>query len=271
MGGKATFYEWLQLRALRQFEGVIAVSQPLVAEVAAYGVAPDRIHMIANAWSPRQPPLEGSEARRALKLPNDDPVIGWVGRLIPVKGAEVFVEALARLRSSRWRAVVIGDGPTRSAMESLAQARGLARVSFLGSIPDAALYYSAFDVFVLSSHSEGTPITILEAMAARVPIVATRVGGVPAMLDSTDAVLVPPAQPLSLAAAIDDVIGRPHERAAITTRAAKKVAAEYNPEPWLDAHERVYRQLAARFRSSSAKFASGRRSLAAQLDRANSS
>ena len=143
--------------------------------------------------------------------------------------------------------------------------------SFLGSIPDAALYYSAFDVFVLSSHSEGTPITILEAMAARVPIVATRVGGVPAMLDSTDAVLVPPAQPLSLAAAIDDVIGRPHERAAITTRAAKKVAAEYNPEPWLDAHERVYRQLAARFRSSSAKFASGRRSLAAQLDRANSS
>jgi glycosyltransferase involved in cell wall biosynthesis len=246
MGGKASVYEWMQERMLRHFSAVIAVAQPLVPQVVARGVAAERVHFIPNAWGPSRAPLGPGEARAALGVPEAVPLIGWVGRLIPVKAADQFVAALAQVRTPGWQAVVIGDGPTRSATEARAEACGLAsRIRFLGTVPDAAPLYSGFDVFVLSSRSEGTPITILEAMAARVPIVATRVGGVPDMLADTDAALVEAAQPEALAAAIDGVLGRREDRAALTARAAERLAEQYGLEPWIDAHERVYRQLAA--------------------------
>ena len=245
MGGKARLYEWLQIRAVRRAAAVIVVSSPLGEEITSAGVAADRVHLIPNAWSPRKPLLPRAQARRELKVPDEAFLIGWVGRLIPVKGADVFVEALARLRSRTWRAVIIGDGAARSEVESLAANRGVERLSLLGSIPDAALYFSAFDAFVLSSHSEGTPITVLEAMAARVPIVATRVGGVPAMLEKTDATLVAPRDPAALAGAIANVIAHQESSAAMTERAAERLASHYSLEPWLSAHEQIYRTLAA--------------------------
>jgi glycosyltransferase involved in cell wall biosynthesis len=120
------------------------------------------------------------------------------------------------------------------------------RVTFLGTVPDAGSYYAAFDIFVLSSHSEGTPITIFEAMAARVPIVATRVGGVPDVLDQTDASLVEPGQPPALAAAIDALLlADPETRAHLAARAAQRLVSHYGLEPWLDAHELVYRSLSS--------------------------
>lgn len=245
MGGKATLYEWLQLRALRRFDGVIAVARPLVREAEERGVRPERIHLIPNAWHPGKLPMEANEARRRLGVPLDVPVIGWVGRLIPIKAVDVFIEALSRLRAPAWQAVVIGDGPVRGAAESLCRERGLAgRVSFLGAIPEAATLYRGFDVFALSSHSEGTPITLFEAMAARVPIVATAVGGVPEVLEGTDARLVEPRQPQALAEAIDAAINSDGTRDALTIRAADRLSTHYGLGPWLDAHERVYRRLA---------------------------
>ena len=245
MGGKASVYEWIQLRTLRRFSAIIVVSQPLVAEVGQYGVAPDRVHLIPNACHPRGKSLGRDAARHALGVPADVPLIGWVGRLIPVKAPELFVDALAQLRSSPWHAVVVGDGPCRAATEALAHAHGLAdRMTFVGTLPNAAPYFDAFDVFVLSSRSEGTPITVLEAMAARVPIVATGVGGVREMLDETDAVVVEPANPKALAGAIESVLSSRRARYDWTARAAARLNARYSIEPWLDAHEHVYSRLA---------------------------
>lgn len=243
MGGKGAVYEWLQNRAARQFDAVVAVADPIVGVLARHGVRRERIHVIPNAWHPFREPLERSAARGALGLPNDQVVIGWVGRLVAVKAPEVFVEALALLQSAGWRAVIVGDGPMRATVQALARAHRLDNVSFVGAVENAAIYYSAFDVFALSSHSEGTPITILEAMAGRVPIVATGVGGVPAMLENTDAALVPAADPLALAAAIDNVIARRHERQLLTERAAKRLADDYSVGPWIQAYERVYQRL----------------------------
>ena len=245
MGGKATVYEWIQLRTLRHFSGVIVVSEPLVREARQYGVAADRIHLIPNAWSPRDLVLEKREAREALGIALRVPIIGWVGRLIPVKGPDVFVESLARLRSCWWHAVIIGDGPSRAATEALAQTLGIRdRITFLGALPNAAPYFSAFDVFVLSSRSEGTPITVFEAMAARVPIIATKVGGVPQVLADTDATLVDAADASALATQIDAALDPRRGARDVTSRAAARLTAQYGVEPWLDAHEDLYGRLA---------------------------
>jgi len=245
MGGKASVYEWIQLKMLRRFSAIVVVSEPLVREVTLYGVDTDRVHLIPNAWCPRGLPLERSDAREALGVPHSEPIIGWVGRLIPVKAPDLFVEALALLRERRWHAVVIGDGPARAAAESLARARGIrGRITFAGALPNAAPYFSAFDVFVLSSRSEGTPITIFEAMSARVPIVATRVGGVPQVLDDTDAMLVEPESPAALAVELDAALDSLRDSSARTARAAARLTSRYAIGPWLDAHERLYGRLA---------------------------
>jgi glycosyltransferase involved in cell wall biosynthesis len=113
-------------------------------------------------------------------------------------------------------------------------------VRFHGTVPDAARYISAFDVFVLSSRSEGTPVTLLEAIAAKVPVVVTRVGGVPDVVGPEEAMLVPPEDPGALAEAIDFVIQEPAAAARRVEAAAHRLHANFGMERWIDAHDRVY-------------------------------
>src|SRR5262249_32473885 len=161
------FYERLQRRAFRRFEAVVAVSRPLATLLRNDGIAPSRVHLIPNGYaapvfSPRD------EARQSLGL-GPGFVAGWIGRLSHENAPDVFAAALSR-RGSDVAGVVVGDGreSTRNP-----------RVIWKGRGPDAGLLIKAFDVLVLSSRTEGTPIVLFEAMAAGVPVVATAVGGVP--------------------------------------------------------------------------------------------
>jgi glycosyltransferase involved in cell wall biosynthesis len=245
---KNRLYERIQLRALRRFDAVIAVSQPIASRLAGLGIPEDRVALIPNGWAPHQTPLPRAEARAALGLPAEGRFVGWVGRLSPEKGADVFLAALARLGRADVGAVVLGEGRLRAPLEAEARALGLGgRVRWLGLVPGAGRLAAAFDLFVLSSRTEGTPIALFEAMAAGTPIVATRVGGVPDVLrDGQDALLVPPEDPGALAAAMATALDKPGDTAARVEAAGTRLAEHYAIGPWLERHRALYHSLLAR-------------------------
>ena len=240
---KNRLYERLQRRAHRRFDGVVAVSEPLKAELADAGVPSDRIYCIRNAWV-RRPLLDRSAAREQLGLDANRIWVGFVGRLSREKGADIFVEAVARLDDAR--GAVIGTGSLRAALEARAEAADVAgRVRFIGMVPNAGRFMKALDVFVLSSRTEGTPIALLEAMAAGVPVVATRVGGVPDVVSEAEAKLVEPERPTELAAAIGALLADRRSAQARARRARRKLRAEFSPEVWISRYDRVYAQATA--------------------------
>jgi glycosyltransferase involved in cell wall biosynthesis len=238
---KNRIYERLQLRAFRRFEAVVAVSRLMAEQLARRRVSPSRIHCVPNAWAGAAPPLSREAARQALGLPTGGYQIGWVGRFSPEKGPDVLVRALAGLADLPVRATMLGDGPERAAVGAEALRLGVAdRITWLGLVPGAARLIGAFDLFALSSRTEGTPIVLFEAMAAGVPIVAARVGGVPDVVGEGEAVLVPGGDAVALAAAIRAVIADPTQAAERAAAARRRLATAFAEGPWLDRYEAVY-------------------------------
>ena len=179
--------------------------------------------------------------RRALGLEPDATVIGWVGRLLNVKGGDVFLNALARLPEPRPSVALIGQGEEEATLRALATRLGLdGTVRFHTDVVDAGRYFSAFDVYVLSSRSEGLPIVLLEAMAARAPIVATAVGGVPEAVGAGEALLVAPEDPAALAQAIGASLKDPEAALLRAQRAAERLERQFSLRPWLEQYEAVY-------------------------------
>jgi len=246
MGGRTRIYEWIQMRLFRKFDAVIAVSRPIAEALERSGVDPERIRLIPNAWSGEVDFLDRSAARETLQLAPNDLVVGWVGRLIHAKGADVFLRALAMIRDLPFKAAVIGDGPERTALERLSARLGIAgSVRFYGAIPDARRYFRAFDAFALTSRTEGTPIVLFEAMAADVTLVATTVGGVPDVLTPEIAVLVSPEDTNSLASALRGVIENPADAKARAIRAYHRLDQKHAIEFWLDKYQHVYNSLSS--------------------------
>jgi glycosyltransferase involved in cell wall biosynthesis len=242
---KGRLYHWLEQRALRNFEAVVAVSRPLGAVLHKRGVRRDRLHVVPNAYTGRSAPLARSEARATLGIHDGHRVIGWVGRLGREKGADIMLAALPRLPADHALSI-IGAGPEGERLRALARSLGIeSRVTWHGSIADAGRLMAAFDVFALSSRTEGTPIVLLEAMAAGTPIVATDVGGVADVISSREGTLVPAERADALADAIARAtsdLGATVEKA----RAAKRRLAEhFDTRVWLGRYETVYRSALA--------------------------
>jgi glycosyltransferase involved in cell wall biosynthesis len=240
-GGRNRLYEWLERRALRRFDAVVAVSRPLANRLARSGIAKSRIHTIVNIWTPFAPPEDRVTARQTLGVPHDVFLIGWVGRLSREKGLDVLLSALPGVADLPLHLAVVGEGPERHALEAYAQAKGLSpRVTWCGAVPDAARLFAAFDLFVLSSRTEGTPMVLFEAMAAGVPIVAPYVGGVPDMLTSREAALVPPGSADGFAAAIRYAVQQQAVVAARAILARERLDREANAGSWAESYSRVY-------------------------------
>jgi glycosyltransferase involved in cell wall biosynthesis len=149
-------------------------------------------------------------ARAQLGISPDELVVGIVGRLVPIKDVATFLRAMSLLGEGlpRLKVVVAGDGEDRPALQRIAADLGLNdRCRFLGWRSDLPSIYAALDVLALSSINEGTPVSIIEGMAAGVPVVATRVGGVPDVVrHGRDGLLVEPRNPQALASAISQVL-----------------------------------------------------------------
>ncbi|HSH46172.1 MAG TPA: glycosyltransferase, partial [Longimicrobiales bacterium] len=237
---KNRFYERLQRRALRRFDGVVAVSAPMAATLAQRGIPADRLHTVPNAWTDGIEFLDREEARRMLQIPADEFHVGFIGRIGHEKGPDVLLEALSHLERPA-ATTFIGEGRLRDALAGRAEALGLDQtVRWAGLVQDAARLIRAFDAVVLSSRTEGTPVVLLEAMAAGVPVIAAAVGGIPHIVGPDEASLVPAEDPPALAAAIRDTRDDPRAAAGRAARASQRLRGELSAAQWLERYDRVY-------------------------------
>lgn len=244
-GRRNRLNESIQRFALRRANAVIVVSKPLVGVLADSGIPPQRIFLVPNGYAPPSSIIARAAARRSLGIPDQAMVVGWVGRLSREKGADVMLDALAQSDVS-WRLSIIGDGKERENLQEQAATLGIGdRVSWHGAVPNAGEVLKAFDAFVLSSRTEGTPIVLFEAMHAGVPIVATRVGGVPDVITSEHALLVPPEDPHRIAEALAELRREPASANLRSAQARDRVLQAFSAEAWIDAVEDVYLTLNA--------------------------
>jgi glycosyltransferase involved in cell wall biosynthesis len=243
-GWRNRFYEWLQRRSYARFNAVVAVSKKLALDLANR-VAASALHTVPNAWM-QEDQLSPEAARVSLGLSLEAFHIGWVGRISHEKGADTLIEALPALADINLHLTLIGDGVDHAKLERRVKELRLEdRVSFHGEVSGASRVFPAFDLFVLSSRTEGTPITLLEAMHAGVPIVATSVGGVPDVVSADEALLVPADDPAALASAIREAHDHPADAAARAARARSRLATDFAAAPWIEAYDRIYRTAAA--------------------------
>ena len=247
LGGKSHFFEWLQRQAWKRFDGVVVVSRALEAELRAEGTPADVLAFIPNAWPGTETDWSRERARAHLGLTDPAPVLAFVGRLIKAKGPDLFVQALAELKDLPWQAVVVGDGIERRDVEGLVVQHGLQqRVRFAGHQDDATRLFPAFDLFVLSSRTEGTPIVLFEAMAARVPVVVSAVGGVPDVISGAEGWVVPPLNPKETAAALREFLLTPDEGVRRSAAARARLERVFDTRTWIERHDVLYRRLVQR-------------------------
>jgi len=229
--------QWAHRRAAR----VVAVSAPIVSKLRQRRVRAERIALIPNAILSNGSPLSRASARSELGVPEAGIRIGWVGRLSAEKAPDVFLSALAKLPDVRAAVSIIGDGSIRPDLEAQAGRLGVQdRVTWHGLVPGASRFLPALDLLVLSSHTEGTPMILLEAMAAGTPIVATAVGGVPDMLGADEALLVPSDDPGALSRAISAAVADPAASVQRAARARERVARDYAVPSWINKHLALY-------------------------------
>lgn len=234
------FYEALQVRSARSADGVVAVSRAMRDRLLGQSVPADRIHLIPNAWSSRVAIESRDRARQELKVSAESFLVGWVGRLSREKGPDILLDALADMRDPGVEVAFVGDGPLRKEVEDGAKLNRGIKIRCHGMIPDAGRLFSAFDLFVLSSRTEGTPIALFEAMEASIPIVASAVGGVPDVVSTDEAMLVPPEDPKALGSAIRLVRSDAAAAAERARRARLRLLRDFAVSPWLDRYDALY-------------------------------
>lgn len=243
-GWKDRIYERIQRWAYRRMDAVVAVSRAQVVDLVASGVPSDRIEVLQNAWTGPDGALPADDARARLDVSGADFHVGWVGRLGREKGCDVLIDALPRLRDLEPVVSVLGTGRDLQALRRRADRLGVSELlRWHGEVDRAGRLFAAFDVFVLSSRTEGTPVALFEAMAAGAPIVASAVGGVPDVVTEREALLVPPAAPGALAAAIRSVHERPEDARRRARAARRRLAGRFDRDAWLARYEALYRRL----------------------------
>ena len=232
---------WSQAaRAYAQAGAVVAVSSCIAdGLVTSAGVDPSRVHVIHNALT--IPVQHRRPLRRSLPCRD---MVGVVARLLPEKGIDVFLRAAARVAARRPRTcfTVLGDGPERAALEQLASDLSIRSVvGFLGARDEATSAIGRLDILCVPSRSEGTPLVVLEAMAAGTPIVATNVGGIPEQVQhDREALLVDPDDDAALAAAVERLLEHRLLRMRLVRSARRRVRREFSVSRMIESLEHVY-------------------------------
>jgi glycosyltransferase involved in cell wall biosynthesis len=242
----------LNTRTCFRFAGrLIAVSQAVKQHLVAQGVPADRIRVIYNGIDL---PLGPKAARRDLAAGmmrlSQAVVVGTVGRLGPEKGHRYLLEAVAELARRRElppiQVLIVGEGRELVALRALAARLGIAeRVTFAGFQRDVWPYLAAMDVFVLPSLKEGLSLSALEAMALGKPVVASRVGGTPEVVeDGVTGMLGPPRDGSALAEALASLLGRRQAMAEMGKAGRQRVAERFDAERMANQIEHLYREAA---------------------------
>jgi len=239
-------YAWLDRRLLRRLDAVVLVHRGMIAG-----------QRLASLWDGRWQIIENGIPRRLAPIPDlhhpirrfvaGRPSIAVIARLSREKAQHVALAALQEIvrRGRDVRLVLFGDGPDRDFLEQRTRELAIAdRVMFAGYVPDAAAFLTAFRMLVLPSLSEGLPLTVLEAMQAGVPVVASRVGGLPGVIEEgVTGVLVQPGSASALADACCQLLDDELFAAHMASAAREAVVRRFDGEAMALQYEQLYQQL----------------------------
>ncbi len=227
----------------------IAVSRPIKMDLIRTGVAEERIAVIPNGI-----PLQKFTGvhnpkllREELQLPGDALVVGTVARLRQVKGVDLLLEAAGPL-CREWNnlhLVVIGDGPERGTLEQQAKDIGITdRVDFLGFCDNVEEYLPGMDVFANTSLSEGLPVAVLEAMAAKVPVLASGVGAIPDLIQhGHNGLIVEPGSVSEIRAGLERMLRDPEWRRFMSENGFRTVKNGYTTTVMSQRNQELYKKL----------------------------
>jgi len=239
---------WRSRLLARRTSRLVAVSEATARAMARYqGLERERLVVIPNSIAVPTAVAEAGPVRARHGISPRTTVIGSVGRLAWVKGYDRLLVAFRALSAELPDAclLLVGDGPERGALERLAASLGIrSRVIFAGFQPDVGGYYAAMHLFVLPSRSEGVALSLLEAMAAGVPAVATAVGGNRELLADGVAGWILPEDEARWPAVLAGILGNATERERRVAAARERTRTVYNRERTMAAYEALYRAVA---------------------------
>jgi glycosyltransferase involved in cell wall biosynthesis len=246
VGGTAALgiYNHLDRMALKKFNALAAVSDAVAQRLLAFGVPAEKIKTVANG-------IDVTAFERAHPLPllkaEGSTVVGVVARLDLQKGFEYLLRAARELCKTfpDLKIVIAGEGPDRNAIEEIIEQYGLqSSVVLAGQQSNMPAVYAAMDIFVLPSLNEGLPMTVLEAMAASKPVIATRVGAIPSVIkDSENGLLVAPKDPEGLQNAIASLLNDPERRRRLGDQAHAWVSQNYTSEAMALKYREMYEEV----------------------------
>ncbi len=214
---KTRLFIWLERGAALLSDAILTISEGLRQDLISYHIArPDHIRVLPLGFNLDQylhPETLRGTLRQELNVSTDVPLIGIIGRLVPVKNHDLFLRAARQVTAQLPAAhfVIVGGGECQDTLETQAQDLGLSKVvHFMGWRKDLPAIYADLNALVISSQNEGTPVSLIEGMAAGVPVISTAVGGVPDVLQGGAlGHLVPPDEPDALAQAILTAVSNP--------------------------------------------------------------
>jgi glycosyltransferase involved in cell wall biosynthesis len=246
---QGTQRRWLGRVAGRYCQQFYCLTQEMAQTIRANWIVPARkIKVICNGIDsePFRRRYETASIRQNLGIPDDAPLIGTVGRLAEVKRQDVLIGAFARLRDQHPRAhlLLVGDGPLKSKLVEQADSLGIgAQVHFAGYQSETARYYQIMNVFALSSRTEGLPQAAIEACFTGIPVVASRVGGLPELVDDGRTGLLFEAGDVpGLTVALDRVLANPSWARKLTLAAFAKVHSRFEVSRMANEYHQHYLQ-----------------------------
>ena len=249
---RAAGFRLLERWLARHATALVAVSPQVRDDLVELGVAPPELFAVVRLGIALEERVsaeaeERDRLRTLLGIAPDRFTVGWIGRMTGVKRTDDILLALGGLRERGVDACLcmVGDGPDRDYVEYRAKELGVVRhCLFLGYQDDVAGFLAAFDVFVLPSANEGTPVSAIEALAAGRPVVATRVGGVPDVVrDGVDGYLVESGDVNGLADALARLAVDPELRRRMGAAGRERVLPRYAVDRLIDDVDRLYRSL----------------------------
>ena len=245
---KTPLYHAIDRWCLRRYDAVLCVSEDLRRTCAAAGVPADRLRLVRNA-------IDTDAFRPSADLRSDESgttravTVGAAGRLRPEKGFDLLLRSIAALTADRRpRLRIAGEGPEENRLRQLAIDLGIAdRVEFCGFVADVRGFFATVDLFVLSSRREGLPNVVLEAMACGVPVVATAVAEVPAVLGhGAFGTVVAPEDVGAMTVALERLIADPAQRRALAMAGRQRVCDRYDFRSRMNAVADLYRAVLTR-------------------------
>jgi len=235
---------------MRDTDAVVASAESVrdfyVQQVTA---DPSKVEVIYNAvdWAQLQTSISREEMRASVDVPAEVPVLAIIARLTEQKGHRILLDALVRPDLAQAHLIVVGDGPLRDTLQKQCSDLGLSsRIRFLGARRDLGNILAAADVFVMPSFWEGLPLAMVLAMGAGLPVVATRVAGIPEVVkDGVSGLLVPPGDSAELGAALSRVVNDETTRGRLGQAARAAVRPRFGIDRYVQSVTALYDRLMA--------------------------